>query len=239
MIKINFKNNIRDYTFKEFNFILMALYLFSFSFLLYSCKISNNKNDVNTVNEKVVIGRIDLRKLKDSQSYKQLQNKIYNIEMEYKNQLKKISFYKDETKLKETTNKLTYVLEQKKQEYFDEFFNKLNRAIITVANKEKIGIVLNSDVILYGYKDITNQVLQTIDSNSSNLDINPDLTYSLKIAYLDLNKLKNPIDFEKLYKDKNNDILIIFDKPNVLLGGIDLTDEINKYISKNPKTKSK
>ncbi len=234
MIKINFNNDIL----KRINFILIGLYLFLFSLLLYSCKTSNN-NIKNTGNsDKVVIGRIDLRKLKDSQSYKKLQNEIYNIEMEYQNQLKKISFYKDEKTLKETTSKLTYALEQKKQEYFQEFYNKLSRAIITVANKEKIGIVLSSDVILYGYKDITFQVIQTIDSDSSNLDLNPNLNYSLKIAYLDLNKFEKTIDFEKLYKDKDN-VLIIFDKSSVLLGGIDLSDEIKKYISENSKKKSK
>lgn len=219
----------------KISFFLFSLFLFSF--LLHGCNYS--KKIENNNNNSLIIGRIDLRKIRDSEYYKQIQNKVYNLEIEYKNQLNKISLNKDEKELKESASKLANILETKKQEYLQEFYQRLERAVITVANKEKIGIILSSDSILYGYKDITDQVIKTIDSYN-NLDINPNLNYSLKIAYFDLNNFKDNIkniDFEKLYKDKQNNILIVFDKSNVLLGGIDLTNEIQKYITLQKKIK--
>ncbi|MGB9638335.1 MAG: OmpH family outer membrane protein [bacterium] len=225
-----FKNIFEYKNLIKINFFLICLFVISF--LLHSCNYSKKIENNN-----IIIGRIDLRKIKDSEYYKQIQNKIYNLEIEYKDQLNKISINKDEKDLKEAANKLSNILENKKQEYLQEFYKKLEKAVITVANKEKIGIILSSDAILYGYKDITDEVIKTIDSNN-NLDINPNLNYSLKIAYLDLNNLKNKdIDFEKLYKDKQNDVYIVFGKSNVLLGGIDLTNEIQKYIALQKKFK--
>jgi Skp family chaperone for outer membrane proteins len=239
MIKLGLKVEKNKNIIKIISFIFFILYFFSFSFVLNSC---NNSNQLKNENSKVLIGRVDLKKIRDSKYYKQIQNKIYNLELEYKDQLNKISLTKNEKELKETANKLSVILENKKQEYLSDFYKNLERAVITAANKENIGIILTSDSIVYGYKDLTDEIIQTLDSNK-NLDLTSNLNYSFSIAYVDLSNIKNnlnlkSIDFQKLYKDKKNDILIIFDKSNVLLGGIDLTDEIQKYISKKYHTKN-
>jgi len=239
MIKMGLKVKKNKNIIKIISFIFFILYFFSFSFVLNSC---NNSNQLKNENSKVLIGRVDLRKIRDSKYYKQIQDKIYNLELEYKDQLNKISLTKNEKELKETANKLSVILENKKQEYLSEFYKNLERAVITTANKENIGIILTNDSIVYGYRDLTDEVIQTLDSNK-NLDLTSNLNYPFKIAYIDLSNLKNNLnlkdtDFQKLYKDKQNDILIIFDKSNVLLGGIDLTYEIQKYISKKYHTKN-
>jgi Skp family chaperone for outer membrane proteins len=239
MIKLALKVEKNKNIIRNISFIFFILYFLSFSFVLNSC---NNSNQLKNENSKVLIGRVDLRKIKDSKYYKKIQDKIYNLELEYKDQLNKISLTKNEKELKETANKLSVILENKKQEYLNEFYKNLERAVITTANKENIGIILTSDSIVYGYKDLTDEIIQTLDSNK-NLDLTSNLNYSFNIAYVDLSNIKNnlnlkSIDFQKLYKDKQNDILIIFDKSNVLLGGIDLTDEIQKYISKKYHTEN-
>ena len=213
---------------KNFKSFLLSLFILVLFF--NGCKSSLNKVDRDshyTNSEKSIIGRVDLRKIRDSNYYKEIQEKIYNLEVSYKKKFDELASYKNEKELKETINKLSFTLDRKKEEYLQEFYERLNRAIITVANKEKIGVILTSDSILYGYKDLTQEVIDLIDKEGSNLDLNPNQTYSLKIAYLD--KIEPNIDFKKLYKDKGEDILIIFDKSNVLLGGIDLTHEISKY----------
>jgi Skp family chaperone for outer membrane proteins len=239
MIKLGLKVEKKQNIIKNVSFIFFVLYFLSFSFILNSC---NKSNQLKNETSKVLIGRVDLRKIRDSKYYKQIQDKIYNLELEYKDQLNKISLTKNEKELKETANKLSVILENKKQEYLSDFYKNLERALITTANKENVGIILTSDSIIYGYKDLTDEIIQTLDSNK-NLDLNSNLNYSFKIAYIDLSNLKNNLnlkdtDFQKLYKDKQNDILIIFDKSNVLLGGIDLTYEIQKYISKKYHTKT-
>jgi len=239
MIKLGLKVEKNKNIIRNISFIFFILYFLSFSFVLNSC---NSSNQLKNENSKVLIGRVDLRKIKDSKYYKQIQDKIYNLELEYKDQLNKISLTKNEKELKKTANNLSVILENKKQEYLSDFYKNLERALITTANKENIGIILTSDSIVYGYKDLTDEIIQTLDSNK-NLDLTSNLNYSFKIAYVDLSNIKNnlnlkDIDFQKLYKDKQNDILIIFDKSNVLLGGIDLTYEIQKYISKKYHTKN-
>ncbi len=239
MIKLGLKVEKKQNIIKNVSFIFFVLYFLSFSFILNSC---DSSSQLRNENSKVLIGRVDLRRIRDSKYYKQIQDRIYNLELEYKNQLNKISLTKNEKELKETANKLSAILENKKQEYLNDFYKNLERAVITTANKENIGIILTSDSIVYGYKDLTDQVIQNLDSNK-NLDLTSNLNYSFNIAYVDLSNLKNnlnlnDIDFQKLSKDKQNDILIIFDKSNVLLGGIDLTDEIQKYISKKHHTQN-
>jgi|GEM_PF-1864631 len=239
MIKLGLKVEKNKNIIRNISFIFFILYFLSFSFVLNSC---NKSNQLKNENSKVLIGRVDLTKIRDSKYYKQIQDKIYNLELEYKDQLNKISLTKNEKELKEIANKLSAILENKKQEYLNDFYKNLERAVITTANKENIGVILTSDSIVYGYKDLTNEVIQNLDSNK-NLDLTSNLNYSFNIAYVDLSNIKNnlnlnDIDFQKLAKDKQNDILIIFDKSNVLLGGIDLTDEIQKYISKKYHTQN-
>jgi hypothetical protein len=239
MIKLGLRVEKNENIIRNISFVFFILYFLSFSFILNSC---DSSSQLRNENSNVLIGRVDLRRIRDSKYYKQIQDKIYNLELEYKNQLNKISLTKNEKELKETANKLSAILENKKQEYLSEFYKNLERAVITTANKENIGIILTSDSIVYGYKDLTDEVIQTLDSNK-NLDLTSNLNYSFNIAYVDLSNLKNnlnlnDIDFQKLCKDKQNDILIIFDKSNVLLGGIDLTYEIQKYISKKYHTQN-
>ena len=239
MVKLGFGVEKNKDIVKNISFIFFILYFLTFSFVFDSC---SNSNQVRNGNSKILIGRVDLRKIRDSKYYKQIQDRIYNLELEYKNQLNKISLTKNEKELKETASKLSVILESKKQEYLNEFYKNLERAVITAANKENIGIILSSDSILYGYKDITDEIIQILDSNK-NLDLTSNLNFSFKIAYVDLSNLKDnlnleKIDFQKLYKDKQDEILVVFDKSNVLLGGIDLTNEIQKYISQNNNTKN-
>ena len=137
MIKLGLRVEKNKNIIRNISFVFFILYFLSFSFILNSC---NKPNQLKNENSKVLIGRVDLRKIRDSKYYKQIQDKIYNLELEYKDQLNKISLTKNEKELKEIANKLSAILENKKQEYLNDFYKNLERAVITTANEENIGI---------------------------------------------------------------------------------------------------
>lgn len=174
-----------------------------------------NKTEINQNNQDF-IGVVDLYKLRNSKTYQESERKLEELKKDVEQKLK-------ENKGQNLEYFLKYNFDEKKEKIMKEYNEKVMKAIYYTANKEKIGLVVSKSVLIYGGLDLTEKVIENLDKG--NFDNLPLYNNVQIIAYTKQKNIPQEI-VKQIYEEKK--IYIVLDKKDVLLGGFDLDELLQK-----------
>ncbi len=174
-----------------------------------------NKTEINQNNQDF-IGVVDLYKLRNSKTYQESERKLEELKKDVEQKLK-------ENKGQNLEYFLKYNFDEKKEKIMKEYNEKVMKAIYYTANKEKIGLVVSRSVLIYGGLDLTEKVIENLDKG--NFDNLPLYNNVQMIAYTKQKNIPQEI-VKQIYEEKK--IYIVLDKKDVLLGGFDLDELLQK-----------
>jgi len=229
------KIDIRKNLINSHSKISILCILLVFIIFLQSCK-TNTSTIKKEGNIAVDIAVVDLEKIKDSKTYQNLQKKINELKDDVE---KKLKDKKDSKELQNLEYFLKINFEEKKQQYYNDFLNKLNKAIYYTSNKEKIGLVVSYQSMPYGGIDITEKVIYNLDNN--NFDNFNQFNTTKIISYIDTENIKENVNLLPIIQKINpsKEIYVVLNKKEVFLGGFDLNEELPKSYKKDTSTKDK
>lgn len=184
-----------------------------------------NKTKINQNNQDF-IGVVDLYKLRNSKTYQESERKLEELKKDVEQKLK-------ENKGQNLEYFLKYNFDEKKEKIMKEYNEKVMKAIYYTANKEKIGLVVSKSALIYGGLDLTEKVIENLDKG--NFDNLPLYNNVQMIAYTKQKNIPQEI-VKQIYEEKK--IYIVLDKKDVLLGGFDLDELLQKQQKDKDKTNS-
>ncbi|MCS7244498.1 MAG: hypothetical protein RMJ36_07205, partial [Candidatus Calescibacterium sp.] len=183
---------------------LVFLILFITFLLLQGCQKNNQLENIQDT-----IGVVNIEQIKNSNTYRNLEKQIEDIKKDMEQKLKDLS------KTKNTEN-LEYFLstnfKEKKEKLYQEFNDKLIKAIYYTANKEKIGLVVSYDTLPYGGTDITQKVIENLDNgnfeNSPLFNKVEIISYIQNTSNVKKDKIQNIL--KQIYAERK--IYVVIDK---------------------------